>query len=273
MLPRMAAIDACRMCGRSRYEPHQDHAFVPASSPYDPIGSAEPDVVIAQGMAMSRGAGIGILSLVMALVACWITAAGASELGARWVAYLVIAMMIACSVWLVVLARNLRQPVFVRTSELLERRRDGTETSIRWDEPHDLFVHDVQVWIGPVPTPSQMTATVTTSDGRRIAVHSNARVNREAVAAIQAQSARGNFVQIAMRLRAGETVPFGPISLCGGEIAIGKKRGAIHDIVDMRIVDGFLKLKLDGALFASKIALRKIANYDCLLRIIDPPRR
>ena len=273
----MSSLDSatCHACGRSRYEPHHGHSYAPVLSTYDPtLGFPEPNAVIAKGATHSRRAAVGAILLSVAVVAGWIALTVLFEHADKRPAYLVIAMMIACFVAMFVLARALRHEVFVSADGLVERSRDGTEISIRWDESHDLFLHGVRLWIGPIPTAGQMTATVVTSDGRKITTHSSSiRANGGVVAAVHAQSTRANFAPIAMRIHAGETVAFGAITLTRDEISIGRQRAAIGDITDVRIVDGYLRLKLRGSWFDSKTALRRIANYDCLLRLIDPNLR
>ncbi len=157
------------------------------------------------------------------------------------------------------------------SSEGIETRaRNGKLVTIRWSEPHDLYLRDIAAAGSSFRVLG--TASVRTPDGRRIDVadvNIPNNPNHELTSLVRRYSTAANWPQIAQRRAAGETVRFGPVELRPDALAIGMLTHPLSPPPTLDIVAGRLQLRGAGKLLTSKVWLRHIPNYPCLLAAVS----
>ena len=148
----------------------------------------------------------------------------------------------------------------------------GRATEIRWSEPHDFFYLGV---IGS-STPTVTKARLQASDGRRIDVDDvklDDYPNANPPALVEQHSTTANLSKIKAQIAEGKTVPFGPLELCDGVLKVDGNSYPLADGLVLNIEAGKLEIGADGDWVACGVAVREVANYPCLLRVIGQVTR
>jgi uncharacterized protein DUF6585 len=157
------------------------------------------------------------------------------------------------------------------SSEGIETRsRRGRVVTIRWSELHDLYLRDIAV----AGTSFRVlgTASVRTPDGRRIDVadvNIPNNPNHGLSDRVQRHSSAANWPRIKQRRAAGETLRFGPVELRPDALAIGLLTHPLSPPPTLGIVAGRLELRGAGKILTSKVWLRNVPNYPCLLAALS----
>jgi hypothetical protein len=220
-----------------------------------------PSDVKVSGTIMSRGVELAVVAIVVGGVVSLVTF---SILGVVGFAVAIALVML--------IARAFSGVVEVDEGRVVATSKNGKVVTIAWSEPHDCFVDGVRGFVGPMPLGTSCSLRLVAGDGRRIVVQSVRGKNGAVVSAIRRSSTRALLPVIRARLAAGETVPFGPVQLSRAVLTAGGTRYPLSEIAETSISDGSLRVKGEGRWLGTRIALKRIANYESLLVAIDELR-
>jgi len=143
----------------------------------------------------------------------------------------------------------------------------GKSMRIRWSEPHDLYYRA----IASGAMPSVEKVSVRTGDGRRIDVDNvdiPGNPNAKVPTVVEHYSTAANWPRIEARLAAGEDVSFGALRMSRERIQAGVISHATDNTICLQIDKGRIQIGSKGKWFASKVWIRDVANYPCLLRAV-----
>jgi len=155
----------------------------------------------------------------------------------------------------------------VDRDSITQRVGFGKPVRIRWSEPHDYYY----LAVTGSSTPSVERARVQTPDGRHIDVD-GAKVpgfpNAKVPALVERYSTAANLPKLEERLEAGEEVSFGALRLSRARLYIEERSHCIEGGLVLNLERGLIRVGVSGKWFPSKVAVRAVANYPCLLRVI-----
>ncbi len=147
------------------------------------------------------------------------------------------------------------------------RTRSGKVTRIQWSEPHEVYYRAISGALAP----RVERASVRTPDGRRIDVD-NVRIpgnpNAGVPNLVERYSTAASWPSIHARLHAGEDVVFGAVRLNRERLKIGLLSHPLGRPLRLDIDRGLIQVQAEGKWLSSKVWVRDVANYPCLLRAV-----
>jgi hypothetical protein len=152
----------------------------------------------------------------------------------------------------------------------------GKTTRITWAEAHDFHYRAVT----DGGEPGVLKAALSTPDGRRIAVDDvrgqDAELTGPAIRLpelVEQYSTMANWAKIEARVRAAETLEFGPVRIDGKHLFAGSLAVSMDHPVALQVEKGLIKVGADGSWQTSRVAAMDVPNYPCLLRAIGQVTR
>lgn len=157
-----------------------------------------------------------------------------------------------------VVARWVRKQKIVVTIDdtgLVKRGVRG-ELAIRWDEEHQLFVEGVEMWAGPLPLGTHWRTRVV---GRHGLIDLGMAPVRAHQAILDASSA-ASMPRLLQRLERGEALELGALRIEPDAVVIGGHRVPRHEVKDIEVCNGKLRVRRVGDWIGTSVAARDVAH-------------
>jgi hypothetical protein len=188
------------------------------------------------------------------------------------VGYAGLAALVVTGALAVLIIAGSKREVKIDLEGITMRVGFGKPTAIRWSEAHDFFY----LGVTGSSTPTVTRARIQASDGRRIDVDEAKLAdfpNANLPALVEQHSTTANLAKIHKQLAAGEEVRFGPFELRDGSLVVDGKSYSLKEGLVLNLEEGMVEIGADGDWIASGVAVREVANYPCLLRLIGQVTR
>jgi len=146
--------------------------------------------------------------------------------------------------------------------------RRGKVTEIRWTEPHQILFRAVAVRSGAVVSSK---ATVSTPDGRRIEIVEafGNPANKGMVDAAVSHSSAAKWPELERRLRAGETLQFGHVSVSLTEVRVGSTLFPVRDQPLVDVTAGRIEVRARDGRASQAVHVREVPNFRSLARALQ----